>query len=110
MFKSDRKIETTPDEAYEQRNDDYVVILDVRTQKEYDKGHIGDVIHIDFHSDDFEEQLNNLDKSKEYIVHCRGGGRANKTVKKMERMGFGEAHNMTGGIERWKKEGLPIEK
>ena len=47
-----------------------VIILDVRTKKEYDSRHIPNALNIDCHSPNFKEMLEKLDKNKEYLVHC----------------------------------------
>lgn len=86
------------------------IVLDVRTKEEYDTGHIAGSMCIDFYNPQFKEKVEVLDKSRSYVVHCLSGGRSAKAVKMMAEMGFGEAHNMEGGITDWKKEGMPVEK
>jgi len=48
-------------------NPDFV-ILDVRTPKEYDAGHIENCVLIDFKSYTFKEEIDTLDKSYTYLV------------------------------------------
>lgn len=78
------------------------VILDVRTPAEIAEGKIPDAIEIDYQADDFESQINKLDKKKRYVVYCRSGGRSAKTCKMMNAAGFENAINVTGGYESWK--------
>lgn len=83
------------------------VVLDGRTLKEFEEGHIEDAILLDFYSETFLEELNKLDKNKTYIVHCRSGRRSKKTLNKMRELEFKEVYNLLDGMKGWKKEGLP---
>ena len=87
-----------------------VVVLDVRTKKEYQGGHIPGSILIDFNADDFEEQVAKLDKDKTYLVHCAAGGRSSRACKKMDKLGFKKLYNLEGGMGAWEKAGKPVEK
>jgi rhodanese-related sulfurtransferase len=92
-------------QATELMQSDEVVVLDVRTQEEWDKGHIEGAQHMDFYKDDFDSKLAELPKDKEYVVYCHSGGRSAKTVAKMKQAGFEKVHNLQGGITAWKSEG-----
>lgn len=87
-----------------------VVVLDVRTKKEYQEGHIPGSVLIDFNGDAFEEQVAKLDKSKTYLVHCAAGGRSSRACKKMEKLGFTKLYNLEGGMGAWEKAGKPVKK
>ena len=82
------------------------VILDVRTPKEFSEGRIENAVNLDFHSENFREELDKLDKDKTYIVHCAKGVRSRKTLNVMKELGFKEAYNMKGGIVKWKEKGF----
>jgi len=86
------------------------VILDVRTPKEYNSGHIENSVLIDFRSDTFKEEINELDKNNTYLIYCRSGGRSASALKMMKELGFESVYNMLGGITLWEKETYPIEK
>jgi rhodanese-related sulfurtransferase len=87
-----------------------VVVLDVRTKKEYSEGHIPGSVLIDFTSDDFEQKVSKLDKDKTYLVHCASGGRSARACKKMDQLGFKKLYNLEGGMGAWAKAGKPVEK
>jgi phage shock protein E len=87
-----------------------IVLLDVRTKKEYTEGHIPGSVLIDFNSDDFDKQIAKLDKSKTYLVHCAAGGRSARACKKMDQLGFKKLYNLEGGMGAWEKAGKPVEK
>lgn len=78
-------------------------LLDVRTQEEYDKGHLADATLIDFYNNDFKKELSKLDKAKPVFVYCAVGGRSGSTAKALIDMGFTEVYDLRGGIESWVK-------
>ena len=90
-------------------NPDFVII-DVRTPGEYASGHIEDAINIDFYAEDFDEQLDELDRDKIYLIYCQSGNRSGKALDKMEALGFQEVYNMLGGIVNWERTNLPTVK
>ena len=99
-----------PEEFDKMRQKGTNVVLDVRTKKEYQEGHIPGSVLIDFNSPDFDKEIAKLDKSKTYLVHCAAGGRSAKACKKMESMNFQSLYNLEGGMGAWQKQGKPVEK
>ncbi len=104
----------TPQEAStliqdNQDNPDFVII-DVRTPEEFAEEHIENAININFYSETFRDELNNLDKDKTYLLHCRSGGRSGKALNIMAELNFREVYNISGGITAWKAAGLPTTK
>jgi rhodanese-related sulfurtransferase len=85
-----------------------LVILDVRTAREVSRGILENAVHLDYHAPDFEEQLRRLDRKRTYLVYCAVGSRSARALKLMDRLGFEEVYHMTGGLLRWKAEGLPV--
>ncbi len=101
----------TPQEAFtliqsNQNNPDFAII-DVRTPQEFAEEHIENATNIDFYSEAFLEELDNLDKNKTYLVYCRSGGRSGSALDIMAELNFKEAYNILGGINLWKTEGFP---
>ena len=100
----------TPQEAFDliqsNKNNPDFVIIDVRTQAEFDSGHIENAINIDYNPETFRDELNNLDKNKTYLVYCAGGWHSADAVATMKKLNFLTVYNMLGGINRWQAEGL----
>lgn len=86
------------------------VILDVRTPEEYADGHIEKALNLDYYSETFRDELDELDKGKTYLVYCRSGKRSRAAADIMEELGFGNGYNMRGGIVQWQEDGLPTVK
>jgi NADPH-dependent 2,4-dienoyl-CoA reductase/sulfur reductase-like enzyme/rhodanese-related sulfurtransferase len=73
---------------------DEKTILDVRTKKEYEMGHIKNAINIPV--DSLRENLNKLDKKKDIIVYCRSGLRSYIAYKILINNGY-TAYSLNGG-------------
>ncbi len=85
-----------------------VTLLDVRTDSEWDQGYIDGARQLNFHEDDFEQELATLPKDETYLVYCHSGGRSAKTLHKMKEMGFEKVYNLDGGISAWKDSGKEV--
>lgn len=104
----------TPEEAYiliqENKDNPNFVILDVRTPEEFLGEYIENAVNLDYYSDTFKNDLDELDKNKTYLIYCRSGRRSENALNIMKELGFREVYNMSGGIIKWKSEGLPTTK
>ena len=84
------------------------VVLDIRTQEEFDDGIIEGAVNIDFYADDFASQLDTLDKDAHYVVYCNSGNRSGQANSIFEELGFSNVTEIEGGITNWHAEGLPV--
>jgi rhodanese-related sulfurtransferase len=88
-----------------------IVVLDVRTPEEFAGGHIAGAKNIDYSNGDFAKKVGELDKSKDYLIHCAAGGRSAKALNLMKDQKFsGAVYHMDGGFNAWKQAGKPVEK
>ena len=85
-----------------------LVILDVRTPEEFAEGHIDGAIMVDFYSDDFADQLAELDPDVPYLLYCRSGNRSGQTAVLLEDLGFSDVADVDGGVLGWLDAGLPL--
>lgn len=84
------------------QEDDNAVILDVRTEDECMDGVIPGAINIDIYKGQgFIYQVDELDKSKNYYVYCKAGGRSAQACNIMNQMGFATTYNLMGGFSEW---------
>lgn len=82
--------------------DENSFILDVRTPEEVDEGYIPGATNIDIYlGQDFLNELEKLDKTKNYYVYCRSGNRSGQACAIMNSAGFKNAYNLEGGIMNW---------
>ena len=79
----------------------HVQLLDVRTAKEFDEGHISGANLLDVKSSDFIKQAKNLlDPSQPVAVYCRSGKRSAMAASQLAKAGF-KVTNLDGGILAW---------
>lgn len=92
--------------------DTNAVILDVRTEDECNEGIIPNAVMIDIYKGQgFIYQVEELDKTKNYYVYCKAGGRSAQACAVMNQLGFENTFNLEGGFMQWKGEvAFPEEK
>jgi rhodanese-related sulfurtransferase len=82
--------------------DENSFILDVRTEDEVAEGRIPNSSNIDIYlGQGFLEELEKLDKSKNYYVYCRSGNRSGQACAIMNSVGIENAFNLEGGFMNW---------
>lgn len=80
-------------------------ILDVRTEEEIEEGRIANSSNIDIYlGQGFLDELEKLDKSKNYYVYCRSGNRSGQACAIMNSVGIENAFNLEGGFMNWEGE------
>ncbi len=84
------------------------MVIDVRTPDEYAASHIPDAVNISLSSPAFTDLVGKLDRNGTYMVCCLHGGRGAKAVRIMKQLGFTRVYNLSGGVDRWRAEGLPV--
>ncbi|MFH2114290.1 MAG: rhodanese-like domain-containing protein, partial [Spirochaetota bacterium] len=75
-----------------------VLLLDVRTQEEFNQGHIAGAILSPY--DALETMFREQEKSRPIVVYCRSGNRSSIAFKTLSRMGYTNVADF-GGINRW---------
>lgn len=83
-----------------------VQVVDVREPDEWTAGHIDGAIHIPLNSL-LAGASSSLDASLPTVVVCRSGARSELATLMLQTRGF-EAANLTGGLDAWMREGLPL--
>jgi rhodanese-related sulfurtransferase len=86
------------------------VVLDVRTPREFQEGHLPEAVNVDIQSNDFEKKIRDLDPERVYLVYCAAGVRSARACDVMEKMEFHRLYNMLGGMKEWKKAGKDVAK
>lgn len=81
-------------------------ILDVRGANEWNDGHLANAEHR--YLGDLVASTKDLPKDTPIAVHCQGGTRSAIAASLLQREGFTDVVNVSGGIDAWKTAGLPI--
>jgi len=83
-------------------------LLDVRTAGEVASGVIDSAINIDYNGDNFEAEIEKLDREKPVFVYCKSGGRSGSAMEILKQKGFKTVYNLNGGIMAWTSANLPL--
>lgn len=78
-----------------------IMLVDVRTDKEFKQGHIPGAVHIPL--DELGSKARKLRKDKELVIYCQSGNRSIWAIKRLMGMGFTHLHNLRGGYHAWKR-------
>jgi rhodanese-related sulfurtransferase len=57
-----------------------------------------------YQGQEFIDSLELLDKSKNYYVYCKAGGRSLQACQIMSQLGFENTYNLIGGYSNWRGE------
>lgn len=93
-----RKI--TSDEAQRMMDDGAVVVVDVRTAREYAEGHVPGAINIPVESLGGARPSQLDDADAQLIVYCRTGVRSKQASDQLVSLGYAHVNDM-GGIVDW---------
>ncbi len=84
-------------------------LVDVRTDEEFDEGHLANALHMNVNSDQLELRSKYLDKNKPLFVYCYSGGRSAKACDFFRKEGFKLVYDMQGGYNAWTDANRPVE-
>lgn len=87
------------------------LVVDIRPEKEFKKGHILDSVQLKAEQVR-ESNFTSLEKYKErpIIVVCAMGNQASGVANKMLKSNFNQVNVLSGGISAWQGAGLPVSK
>jgi rhodanese-related sulfurtransferase len=90
--------------------DKKVFVLDVREPSEYTAGHIAGSVLIPLGQ--VNARVEELAKVKDQpmLVVCGSGVRSARAIQMLTKQGFSHMRNIKGGMDAWRKAGLPISK
>lgn len=91
--------------------DEKMVILDVRTEDEYNKAHVAEAVNIPLDQLVDSAISSNLEEEDNHYVYCGGGYRSLIAASLLKKEGLHNVRNILGGFSTIKKEEkIPIEK
>ena len=92
---------TPPELEVIAKENENAVLIDVRSPEECAEGMVDGAENINIFDTDFLERIGKLDKSKDYYMISRSGGRSGSAAGAMDQMGFESVYNMDGGMLAW---------
>jgi rhodanese-related sulfurtransferase len=98
----------TPIDATMLINREDAVVVDVRAQGDYEKGHLPNARNLPF--TDFERRSKEFEKfrARPLILYCNSGSAAAKGIAALKKTGFEKLYNLRGGLYEWEKAGYPV--
>lgn len=81
---------------------DNFVLIDCRTNDEWEKGHIPGAVHIPL--SDLPSRASDLDPDKTIVVYCHHGQRSFNAALFLRGQDFMEVTSLAGGIDAWSRE------
>ncbi len=99
-----------PTQAVQLINRDKAVVLDVCSPEEFAAGHVTGAKSVPL--DELEAKLPGLVKNKAtpVILVCASGMRSRRAVATAKKLGYENAHSLSGGMGAWRAASLPVEK
>ena len=111
--------EIKPDELDEMiENHDDLLIVDVREPHEFAAGHIPGALSVPrgllegAADSQFKHRNDTLSqaRARTVVTYCQSGGRSALAADTLKQMGFDKAHSLSGGLDLWQAEGMPVVK
>ena len=89
-------------------DDDELVIIDVREEKERKVGFLSNDLNIPMGQ--VKSKMDSLDKSKNILVYCKSGTRSDRIADILSKNDFQKVSSLKGGFNAWLKADLPIQR
>lgn len=83
------------------------LVVDVRTLAEWRRGHIPGSLHVPLGR--LVSQTADRPRSQPVVLVCESGSRSSIGASLLTAAGFTDVTNLTGGLNAWRREGLPLE-
>ena len=98
LWKNQKKIKRDIKEiSFDDINLNDYFIIDVRSKKEYQEGHLDGAISIPLFN--IKKNRDKINTNKKILVYCQSGARSKKALKILEDLGIKNVYNLKGGLE-----------
>jgi glyoxylase-like metal-dependent hydrolase (beta-lactamase superfamily II) len=82
------------------------LLLDVRTEKEWQQGHIAGSVNIPLNH--LVDRLGEVPHDRPLVVNCQGGYRSSIAASLLQKHGYEHVSDMVGGFKAWSVSQLPF--
>jgi rhodanese-related sulfurtransferase len=89
--------------------DEGLVLIDVREDHEWEKGHIPGAMHMGRGILERDIERTFADKNTPLVLYCGGGYRSALAADNLQQMGYTNVLSLAGGFREWRRESLPVE-
>jgi len=97
------QMESMPITDFNDFNPSLEILLDVRTSEEFNEGCIDGAVNVDWFSEEFNQKIMQMDKTKKIYLYCKKGGRSFKSQQRLAELGFENVVNLEGGYDAFSK-------
>ncbi len=94
-----RKLITPQELMKKMQSNNDIIVIDVRSDSDYEKGHIEGAINIPLAK--LREKAKSLDKDKVYVTHCNKGTTGDAAQNVLLNLGFEKVYNISGGYKNY---------
>ncbi len=97
-----------PKDAVRLINDRDALVVDVRTQADFKKGHLLNALNLPLAK--FAERAAEIgkDKARPVIVYCALGSSQTEAAARLRKLGHSEVYLLRGGLNGWLSASLPV--
>ncbi len=82
------------------------VLIDVRTDREIERGIIPGAVHIPLHT--LPSRLGDFEPGTTVVIYCQSGVRSAQACAFVAQNGWEPVYNLAGGFANWMARGLPV--
>ena len=100
---------TRDDLLKDMQGDKPPLIVDVRSQGEYDRDHVPGAVHIPFYSIGSGLRVIGLAKQDPVVLYCEHGPRSGIAGVSLYLSGYEKVYSLEGSMKAWRKNEFPIE-
>jgi rhodanese-related sulfurtransferase len=97
-----------PAQAVQLINREGAVVLDVRDQPEFERGHIVNARHAPAATLDGQMAALASYRERPVLLYCAAGNVSARASKALRRAGFSRLYILKGGLASWQQENLPV--
>jgi rhodanese-related sulfurtransferase len=83
-----------------------LVLIDVRTDREVERGLIPGALHIPLHM--LPARLEEIGQDGPVVIYCQSGARSAQASAFLADNGWGQVYNLAGGFSTWVARGFPV--
>ncbi|MGH8462339.1 MAG: rhodanese-like domain-containing protein [Stenotrophobium sp.] len=98
----------SPQEAVRLINDREPIIVDLRPQADYKRGHLLNAVSLPIARLDSDFGVLGSNKTRPVLVYCAMGMNSLSAAEKLRGKGYAEVYPMRGGIGDWTANNLPV--
>lgn len=105
---ADGNTDTSPKKLITLMNNHGARVYDIRSPDSFAQGHLINSQSISSESLVKKFSKGNKNKDLPIVLVCESGKEARSTVSQLKKIGFNNVSLLSGGIEEWKKQNLPL--